>query len=291
MSGWRVIERVARNAPLGLRFRDLATGSDAVGGLWVEVFPRANPRARVRALPNRSGVYAAHALPAAAAAGSPPEATERAWELADVEPAALWAGAPRPYRIEVRDPRGRFLPMAFDADLPARGLLAGVAPWLSPPGAAAGGIPLFSAPARPVPEPLAVVRAHLRDAGTRREAAWCLLGVSVNGAPRGLGMADERGRVAVLFPYPEPPGRSLASPPEPRDGLTWPLELTAYPAAAAATEIPDLAEVLDALGAPRAVIEPAGGAAAPARLAYRQELTVRTAGASGEDASYLAVAA
>jgi hypothetical protein len=308
MSGFQVIERVTRNAPLGVRFWDVAAGTTAVDGLRVEVFPRSNPRARTLAVPNRGGVYVAHALPAAAPAPSPPGMTERAWEFSDAEPAELWAAAARPYRVEVRDPRGRFLPCAFDAELPARGLLTWLAPWLSPPRPIAlpgesgspprpmlERIPLFSSPSRPVPDPLAVVRAHLREQGSRREAAWCLLGVSIDGAPRGLGLADEHGRVAVIFPYPEPPRRRLASPPEPRNDFTWQVELAAFAAPASppgpVPELADLARVLGGLETPRAVVESVTSPGAPLRLAYRQELTVRTAGAAGEDASYLAIAA
>jgi len=304
----RVIERVTRNTPLGVRFWDAAGATGAVDGLQVEVFPRANPRARVRAWPNRSGVYVARRLPAFGGSASPPLPGSRDWEGSGAEGDALWAmAAARPHRVEVRDPLGRFLPFAFDADLPARGLFTWLAPWLSPPQPVAlpgeagsppppllERVPLFSAPSRPPPSAMAVVRAQLREQGTGRPAAWTLLGVSVDGVTRGLGLSDAQGRVAVVFPYPEPPRMLLSSPPEARNDFTWTVELTAFGAPASppgpVPERADLAELLAGLATPRTVIESLASPAAPLRLAYRQELTVRTAGAAGDDASYLLIA-
>ncbi|HEU4880753.1 MAG TPA: hypothetical protein VFT45_00870 [Longimicrobium sp.] len=303
MIAHRVLERVTRNTPFGVRFWDTAEATSAVEGLVVEVYSAANPRARTRAVPNRSGVYVAQTVPSFAGQGSPPDAALRDWEGSDAEPEALWSLAPRPYRVEVRDPLGRFVPFAFDAGLPARGLFSWAAPWLpSPPPAAlpATGspagvlepIPLFSSPSRPVPGTMAVVRAQLREQGADGPAAWALLGVSIDGETRGLGLADGDGRVAVIFPYPEPPRMTLASPPEARNDFAWPVELTAYVPAASPPgpprETADLAETIAALAAPRAVIESLGSPGAPPpRLSYRQELTARTAGAAGADAGYL----
>lgn len=295
MTDVRILERVSRNAALGLKFWDTAENTSAIDGLRVEVFPRANPTARVRAVVNRSGIYVAHSLPGL-----------RDFEFSDAAPDDLWADATRPFRVEVRDPFGRFLPIAFDADLPARGLFTWLAPWLSPPQPIAlpttpgsppqlllERIPLFSSPSRPVPEPLAVVYAQMRELGTETGLAWGVLGVTIDGVTRGLGLADPLGRVAVMFPYPEPPRMSLASPPEPRNDFSWPLALTAFgiPAspASAIPDLADLASVLASLAAPRTVVESTVSPAAPLRLAYRQALTARTAGVPTADASFLFV--
>ena len=293
MSGLRVVEQLTRNAALGVRFWDTAEGTSVIDGLEVWVFSRANPRLRTRAEVNRSGVYVAHRVPGM-----------HAFEFDDAPPDVLWATATRPYRVEVVDPSGRFLPIAFDADLPVRGLFTWHAPWLSPPQPIVlpgdvgsppqlllERVPLFSAPSRPVPEPLAVVHAHLRELGTERDAAWGLLTVSIDGETRGLGLADAGGRVAVFFPYPEPPRMSLASPPEARNDFTWQVDLTAYwspgspPRAVPA--IADLADVFAALATPCHVVESIASPAMPLRLTYRQALTARTAGAVGADASFL----
>lgn len=293
MTGVRVIEQLTRNAALGVRFWDTAEGTSAIDGLDVSVFPRANPRVRVKAEVNRSGVYVAHRVPGM-----------RTFEFDEAAPDALWATATLPYRVEVRDPLGRFLPIAFDAELPVRGLFTWLAPWLSPPQPIVlpgdvgsppqlllERVPLFSTPSRPVPEPLAVVHAHLRELGTQRDAAWSLLGVSIDGETRGLGLADARGRVAVLFPYPEPPRMSLASPPEARNDFTWQVDLTAFWSPGSpprpVPKIADLGDVFASLATPCTVIESITSPGMPLRLTYRQALTARTAGAVGADASFL----
>jgi len=302
MTTVRVLERVARNAPLGLRFWDVAGATSTVYGLIVEVFARVNPRVRTFAQMNRSGVYVAHHLPAA------PPADPREFEFADVEPPQdLWPATTGGYRVEVTDPEGRFLPIAFDADLPAQGVFTWGAPFLSPPQPVAlpgesgsppplliERVPLFSAPTRPVPEPLAVVYAQLREMGTGRDAAWCLLTASIDGIVRGVGLADAQGRIAVMFPYPEPPRQSLASPPEARNDFTWQLALNAFwgtgsPPPDPAPPIADLADVFESLSTPRTVVESTISPAAPLRLTYREALTVRTAGMTGANASLLFV--
>lgn len=297
-----VIDTVQRSAALGLRFWDLAGATAQVQGLDVHVHPRANPQARRRAEPNRSSLYVAHRVPGLAA-----------FENSALEGDALWAQALQGYRVHVHDPLGRYLPMAFDADLPARGLFNWLAPWLSPPqalpwpvprpgdpgspaAALLGHVPLFSAPSRPVPPPQAVLYAQLLDSGTRTPAAWTLLAVAIEGRRAGLGLADARGRVAVMFPYPEPPRQQLASPPEARDDFSWPLALQAFGAPAGsppASPVPeefDLAEVMAQLQQPRAVIESLSSPSLPLRLDYRVPLTARTAATAPADASWLFLA-
>jgi hypothetical protein len=292
-----VRETVTRNAALGIRFWDTAEATALVDGLDVELFAPANPAKRRRCVPNRSAVYVAHAVPGlhdyeygfeGAPGASPPQALRR--------------------RIEMTDPAGRFLPIAFDADLPHRGIFSFAAPWLSPPQAVtlpteAGSpplalverIPLFSAPARPVPDPLGVAYAQLRDDATRKPVAWCLLGVTIDGVMRGLGLSDIEGRVAVMFPFPEPPRRAISSPPAAHDDFAWEVTLTAFRSwvspPAEPPGIPDLAQVLESLDSPATVITTRNPPGTPFRLGYRQPLTARTAGGAGEDAAYLFVSA
>ncbi|MGO1068745.1 hypothetical protein [Lysobacter sp. CA199] len=294
-------EVVQRNAALGLRFWDAAAATSTIDGLLVEVYPRANPNARARALPNPSGVYVAHRLPQLAA-----------FEFDDSQPAGQpWieaANASPPlmhgYRIEVSDPAGRYLPIAFDAELPARGLFDWLAPWISPPQAVIwpgdGGsppqwlierIPLFSAPGRAPPSPLAVVYAQMREAGSGQVAAWSLLAVNIAGQRCGIGLADREGRVAVMFAYPEPPRAPLASPPAERADFAWTVELDAYwaPLSPPSTPpaVPDLAQVLMQLATPCAVVDSLSSPAPRRRLDYRRALTARTEGQNAADASWL----
>ena len=303
MTGVVVLEGVQRNAALGVRFWDPATQSTAIDGLSVEVYPRANPRARTAARPNRGGVYVAHEVRGL-----------RDFEFDPSDPAQLWSVVAKGYRVEVRDPEDRYLPIAFDADLPARGLFAWAAPWLSPPFSpplsppqavtlplSSGSppqflldrIPLFSAPSRPVPDPLAVVYAQLRDAVSGAAGAWWVLGVSIGGTERGLGLADARGRVAVIFPYPEPPRPSLASPPQSHNDFAWELQLAAFgelpSPPAPVPPIADLAVVLGSLAAPRAVIDSGLSPGSPLRLAYRRPVVARSIGSPPDQDSFLLV--
>ncbi len=296
MTTVRVMERLSRHSALGLRFWDVATGDACVHGLQVGVFRAADPAVVAPALPNRSGLYVAHAVPGL-----------RAFEFADDSLGDPWATPASLYRLSVSDPQGRFLPMVLDAALPARALLSEGLAWLSPasplalPGASGSpsssllaGIPLFSAPGRPVPEPLAVVYAQMRESSTGLSVAWGLLEVRIDSRPCGLGLADDQGRVAVMFPYPEPPRMQLASPPEARNSFNWQVELRAFwsrpSPPLAPTAAADLGTVLDQLTEPRNVVASTLSPGASMSLSYRVPLTARTEGAAVQDASYLLVA-
>lgn len=290
----RILETVRRNAPFGLKVWDVAAATAQVDGLEIDVVGRGS---RTRAQANRSGVYCAFAIPGL-----------NAFELGDADDATAWAGALRRYRIEVSDPAGRFLPFAFAADLPAKGLFNWLAPWMSPPQpfvppteygspptAMVDQVPLFSSSARSAPGTLALVRAELREFGTNRPAAWCLLSVSIDGLTRGIGLADSEGRAAVFFPYPERPKPVLASPPSPTNDFRWYAELAAYylprPTGVPAPPIPDLADVLAQLTAPCILLQSTASPLVPLGaqpLEYRVPLTARTA-APGGQSSYLFV--
>ncbi len=56
----QIVGRQTLVAPLGLRFRDAATGASVSQGLRVTLYPTANPARRTRAFVNGSGVYVAH---------------------------------------------------------------------------------------------------------------------------------------------------------------------------------------------------------------------------------------
>lgn len=124
-AAFTLLERQTLLAPLGLRFRDAVTGEPIGEGLAVTVYPSANPSARTRAFPNRSGAYVVHAasglLDATRGAGDDPFWNSR-------------ASAKKSFMVEVADERRRYLPFTFAAELPARGLLTWV--WPLAPGAA-----------------------------------------------------------------------------------------------------------------------------------------------------------
>ncbi|EJL30123.1 hypothetical protein PMI01_03240 [Caulobacter sp. AP07] len=285
MTGFAVLERISYPAPLGLVFQDMATGAWVGDHLDVTVHDRRSPFARRTLTPNRTGVWS----------GRLPGFTDAALTADD------WSALARPFRVEVRDPLGRFLPLAFDADLPAKGLYdwAGwsalpaspPAPLLddgSPVGVMTGRIPLFSAPARRVAPPIVEIHAELADLTTGRPAAWALVAARIDGVTRGLGLADATGRTALFFPWPARPRPTLFTSPPAMADFRWDLTLDAYyqpvvddspPSADGPPEPPDLADILAQLDRP---VTPLASTLSPIEplgvqpLTYGRPLTLRT---------------
>ena len=219
---------VTRVAPIGIRLWDVQAGA-AADDLQVAFQPQFGP-SRV-AIRTPSGVQTLADLPGLAAAergpGDPPY-----WYHPPVEGS---------YRVAVRDPLSRYLPMDLDVHLPARGLYQPVCGF---PELDAPVVPVFSGPARAAPAGFAVVRAEL-ELATGGPAGWARLDVVLPDGLRSRGVADGQGRVAVMFPYPEP--ASLA----PLIKATWQLGVEAYfgvgsPRAAVsdAQEPPEVCDVL-----------------------------------------------
>lgn len=246
------VERVTRVAPFGVRFWDPVTGTAVGPGLDVTVRRPGRPAAPRTAVPGPSGVYVVRGLP-----------TTWEWER-DAGDDVFWADAPAstPYRVEVRDRTGRFLPLAFDVELPVRGLVTStcVAPAVAVPlpSPHAPVVPLFSAPGRPVPPGTSVVRAQLAVQGSAGpgSAAWALLAGTVLGVETRtvLGLADCNGNAVLMLarpetPDPEPDGAagdvSLVRLPD----QTWPMDLAARLGPAdqpvLVDGVPDLCRLLD----------------------------------------------
>ena len=197
------LDRVTLVAPLGLRFSDSASGTFIGDGLDVQVYPPGSPSRRVPAIANRKGVYVLH----------------HASGLRELEHGegdqAFWDHLPpaRDFVIEVNDNARRFQPFQFIAGLPARGLYEWMDPTLSSPLTPATSIPLYSSPVRAVPAGMAVVRADLWDASKNIAASWAVMEASLNDRIIARGIADEQGRIALIFPYPAPRSFSISSPP------------------------------------------------------------------------------
>jgi hypothetical protein len=267
-----VLDTLHLLCPLGMRFRDTVTGATVSDGLRVEAWPSTGYERRTAAVQNRSGVFAFHGLPGM-----------RAVENGAGDD-AFWASPPdiREFVVEALDAARRFLPVRFLAAAPTRGLFqpACAAPD-SPPGDAAW-VPLFSAPWRPPPPGMAVLRAELFDAVYGVPAAWALVEAETGAPPlRYRGMADDRGRVALFFPYPEPEGFHIGSP-VPSNGAAvgdyeWPVRVSVfYRPYLRPPEIPDLCDVLDQ---PPAGVSAAAADTAPfheARLRFGRELLLQT---------------
>lgn len=199
--------------PLGVRFWDPVLQSVVVDGLKVSAYPAGNPRLRVDAISNPSGVFVFHGLP-----GLRPfelrqgEKQENPWKNIDPwsSPSSI---SYKRFCIEITDGTGRFLPFLLRVAVPNKNILSWnrCAPG-SPPDMENGFVPLFSAPTRSAPPSYAVLRADLWDQAERRPASYALLKASFEGTHLAQGIADAKGRISLIFPYPEPARYQYGSP-------------------------------------------------------------------------------
>lgn len=234
-----VLEYVTKVTALGVRFWDEILGAAIGDGLNVVAYPETNLARRIPARRNYSGIYFLQHLPGLREAEN--------GKGDDV----YWNNPPaqKTFVIEVTDAQQRFQPFTFSADLPGRGLFSlACLPPISPP-ASEPFIPLYTSATRPVPGAMAVIRAELFDATNNKPAAWAVLEAHLNGITLAKSFADERGRVALIFAYPEPLQPFSLSPPSsnhtPLVEQEWQLELHAfYLPALAAAPFPKLCEVL-----------------------------------------------
>ena len=235
---FRLIERNTLIAPLGIRFWDVATGAYISNGLRVAAYPDDDQLHLTHASANRSGTYVLHH-----ASGL------REFELGvgnlpftDVLPAR------RRFTITVKDEERRFLPLKLEADLPFKGLFR----WESTmPGgvpsdlAVSPHVPLFSSILRTDPAGMAVLRVELYESPTvevngvriKKPAAWSMVEARYNGRLVGRGIADDKGRIAVIFAYPAPHDSISSFGSSPAGSFTagvpflkeqWTIDLQAY---------------------------------------------------------------
>jgi hypothetical protein len=292
----RILERDRTFTPLGIRFWDAALDLPIAETLVVFAWLRGASYPPVRAVRSPGGVYAFHHLPGQAAAEKP---------AADEDhPESL--GTPREYAIAVDDPSGRYQPAAFSVTLPLgyRGVFP-AAPAASPPGAA-GKAYLFHTAARPAPPGLAAIRADLVDDATLEPAAWAVLTAAVAGETRSA-IADARGRVLVLIPFPTPERMRQGSPPVDPQAASWPITLSVrWEPAALRFPFPARGE-LDPAWAERPSLKSILDEQAPARirthqgdplatewtttLVHGRELVLRTVLAGGADAATVRISA
>lgn len=226
-----MFEHISLVAPLGLRFWDLVTDALLTTGLTVVAAPQNQPGQTVTATVSPSGIYGFAHLPGLRELENG-EGDKDYWErLTDAQR--------RPFRIKVTDSEGHFNPFTLNVTAPQRRVYAyRCADATVMPNARNGAIPLFSRPARPIPSGIAVIRAEVKP--DDKPAAWAVVEVRQSTTVLGHGLVDERGQVAVIFPYP---------PPNIRTNLlkqSWQLELHTYYDALSSNDskIPDLCELL-----------------------------------------------
>ena len=284
MNTVRILDHVVRAAPIGLRFRDVATGLPIREGLNVTVTSLRNPlRSRMLDV-NGRGVWYAHRFPGFSDAA-----------LAD---STNWLTLAQPCRISVEDPAGRFLPLILDMDFPVRGLAnwphwatlpqAPLAPLIDGAGESPldmtvcrDALPLFSAPARPSPAPLAEIRCQLARNDTGAPVRCALVTASHSGTVRAIGQSDAQGQSVLFFAYPERPRASLTTSPPAITDFRWSLDIRAYSGALPAT--PTFADIVNQLNHPCNLF--ASTASPPELLpsqllSFGRPLTLRTAGSS-----------
>ena len=281
------LETVTIFSVLGIQFWDFALGQPVRDGLRVAAQLKDADYAPLPASRTGSGVYAFQGLPglheveypmARAATSSPPPTVD--------------------FVITVADTLGRFLLMLFGVSLPLpyRGLFLSN-DLASPPGHQPCAC-LFSAPTRAIAPGFAALRADLWDVEAKpggQPAAHAALRVTVDGRTW-TGIADERGRAVVVFPYPLVKRLTLGSPPGAGQGAitatTWPVsvqvlyqpEQLRFPLGAAGDApwpwnvTPSLKSILDGQQAALIWASEAGPPAADwtGELTYGEELILRT---------------
>lgn len=222
MTSVAVLERLSIVTPLGVRFRDEATGAYVTEGLVVALYPAAIPERRIDGLSNRASAFVFSNLPGM-----------REIEQGDGD-GAFWAAHPPQFDfvLEMRDLSGHFLPFTKAIKLPQRGIVT---------------LPLYSSPARPAPVAMGTLRATLIDAVTRKAAAWALLEAQAGEQRLVTGMADVEGRLMLPLFYPKPvivlgsPGSAAT----PLTQQTWAVGVTVrYRTRDPIPSIPDLGDVL-----------------------------------------------
>jgi hypothetical protein len=236
---FQLLERQMLIAPLGVKFWDVATGVYVSNGLNVRVYRDDDRLHSVQASPNGSGTYVLHHAPGLRefemGVGNP--------QFTDTLPAR------QPFTIEVTDSERRFIPFKFEAGLPCKGLfdwqktITESLPLDPPPNNPS--VPLYSATLRSAPPGMAVLRAELyespaeeiNDVRITRPAAWAMLEARSGGQLLARGIADEKGRIVLIFAYPAPHDSSSSFSTSPAGAFTaglpfrqqeWTIQLEAF---------------------------------------------------------------
>ncbi|MDX6406394.1 MAG: hypothetical protein QOH70_3849 [Blastocatellia bacterium] len=236
---FQLLERQMLIAPLGVRFWDVATGAYVSSGLTVRVYRDDDHLHSNQASPNASGTYVLHH-----ASGM------RLFELGVGNPQFTDSlPASQPFMVEVTDVERRFIPLKFEAGLPCKGLFD----WqktiteglpLDPP-VNNPSVPLYSSTMRTAPPGMALLRAELyespaeeiNDVRKTKPAAWAMIEARSGGRLLARGIADEKGRIVLIFAYPAPHDSSSSFSTSPAGPFTaglpfrqqeWAIQLEAF---------------------------------------------------------------
>lgn len=213
----RLMERVVSFTTLGVRFWDAARDARLDDGLVVRARLDGAPREVRQADVTHAGVYAFRRLPRMHDVEYP-FPPEPVLGSSVVLPAI-------PFIVDVRDTKGRFVPMAFRVDVPFRGVF--------PTGFVNGtpgdvpGFFLFSAAGRATPAKLAGVRMSLALEATGAPASHAVAELTLPDGSLVYAVAGEDAQATAIFPYPvfdATPATPL-TPDQARAPAAWPLSL------------------------------------------------------------------
>lgn len=262
-----VLEKVTLTTPLGVRFWDFVTNRPIADALEAWLYQADRPKQRSYGLFNRAAVCVFQNVPGL-------RGFERA--VGDDDP---WSVVmPKPWVLEVHDAERRFLPCRFQLAVPHQGLdhqasLLVASPPSDMPALPPNSIPLFSAPQRSVGNDMAIVRAELHDQVLNQPAAWAFVTLHHKQQIVSYGMTDQRGRLTLLFAYPEVNQSVLGSPPTSRKRAlseqTW--ELTVTVRYGAITPPPTVPTWHDVMQQPPATLV----SGSSCTLAFGQELNLK----------------
>jgi hypothetical protein len=216
------LEIFSHVAPLGLRFHDVANGEPVFDRLKVVAnsIDSGEPHLKYTAVPNRSGIFVLLNV-RGLEKFKQTEINDEFWQKNPPQ---------KTYQIEVTDSDFRFQPIQFRLKLPVKGIYQWETSPSSPPNKNSISIPLYSSPTRKAASGMSVIRAEMHNPNGK-PVAWAVLEARLAGKLIARGFADEKGKIALIFPTPAPLNNSLASPPEPAGKIPlakqkWDLALT-----------------------------------------------------------------
>lgn len=279
---WRSVEQVSIIAPLGIRFWDPAFDVQVSHGLTVRAYPAGTHDFATTAVCTPSGIFAFRGLPGMHDIEYPQSNPD--------SPGSLPATAQ--FLIEVTDATENFLPAAFTVGVPFKGIFPTDLPQgqnaVAPPG-----FYLFSAPTRSASSTVAMASAQLSeliDSTTEQPASYAVMEIDTPDGDTWVGLADQRGMLALLFTYPTFTGTSSAVssvvPSAAVPQQSWPVTVRVryQPSALSfppGSRVPEMRSVL--AQAPAVIwtqrAAPPGQAVAslPATLIFGQQLVIQSA--------------
>lgn len=209
--------------PLGIRLWDPVLDQQIIDDLIVTAHPSHIPDNKAMAYRTRSDVYSFSHLEGM-------RGIEYGYENYD-ETAS--PDKRHNFIVEIRDKHKRYIDVAFPVDLPLpySGVFLSSGPESSPH-VMPKGVYLYSSPTRAIPGWNALVRGEILDQGSNKPAAHALLRVGTDDGEYWYGIADDKGRFSVMFPYPVLQDGFGASPitpdHKPLHLQTWDLQLEVF---------------------------------------------------------------